>query len=57
MALIVASVPELTILTISMLGMSSQTLLAIKVSISVGAPKLKPLSAASLTAAITSGCA
>ena len=51
----VASVPELTMRTNSMEGINSQTRAAIVVSISVGAPKLKPFSAATLTAAMTSG--
>ena len=51
----VASVPELTMRSISMLGMISQTLFAIRVSISVGAPKLNPWSRAWCTLAITCG--
>ena len=50
----VASVPELTMRTICMLGTSSQTLSAIWVSSSVGAPKLSPLLMMEATASITS---
>ncbi len=53
----VASVPELTMRTMSMLGTSSQTLSAMVVSSSVGAPKDRPLSSRSRTAASTSGWA
>ena len=53
----VASVPELTIRTSSMLGTSSQTRSAIALSISVGAPKLRPRWMAAATASITSGWA
>ena len=52
MALIVASVPELTILTISIEGISSVINLANFISISVGAPKLGPFSTSSFTAFI-----
>ncbi len=47
-ALMVASVPELTKRTSSMDGMSSMTRRASRVSNSVGAPKLKPSAATSL---------
>ena len=57
MALIVASVPELTMRTMSMEGTSSQTRSAIRVSSSVGAPKDSPFAAVSATAARTSGWA
>jgi len=50
MALMVASVPEFTIRTISIVGTSSVTSAAILTSISVGAPKLRPRWAASITA-------
>jgi hypothetical protein len=43
MALMVASVPELTIRTISTEGTASTTILARVISSSVGAPKLLPL--------------
>ena len=46
----VASVPELTMRIISMDGTSRVTSSAITTSISVGAPKLNPRSAASITA-------
>ena len=50
----VASVPEETMRTISMEGMSSQTLSAICVSIAVGAPNESPLRTTASTASITS---
>ena len=53
----VASVPELHMRTMSIEGTSAQMRSAISTSNSVGAPKLKPLSAAALTDSITSGCA
>ena len=56
-ALIVASVPELTKRTSSIEGMSSMTRRASRVSSSVGAPKLKPSAATRCTAAMTCGCA
>ena len=55
MALIAASVPEFTMRIFSIDGIKSQILLAICVSISVGAPKLSPHFAASLTALTISG--
>ena len=57
MADMVASVPELTMRTISMEGTSSQTSLASATSAPVGAPKLVPLAAASCTASVTTGWA
>ena len=56
-ALIVASVPELHMRTSSIDGTSSMILRATTVSISVGAPNDRPLTAVSCTARITSGCA
>ena len=53
----VASVPELTMRTLSMDGINPQICSASSVSSSVGAPKLRPFSAARLTAVITSGWA
>ena len=50
-----ASVPELTMRTMSMEGMSERIFSASTTSRSVGAPKEKPSSAAACTAAITSG--
>jgi len=55
MALIVASVPELTSLTISMDGMAAVISSASVASSSVGAPKLIARSNASRTAATTRG--
>jgi hypothetical protein len=52
-ALIVASVPELTIRTSSIDGTSEISLRASTVSISVGAPKESPCSAVRCTAPIT----
>jgi len=54
-ALMVASVPELTMRTISMEGTASITISASVISSSVGAPKLQPLSTAAFTAATTLG--
>ena len=51
-----ASVPELTIRTISMPDIR-QTSRAISTSISVGAPKLRPFFTASTTASSTAGWA
>ncbi len=51
----VASVPELTMRTMSMEGTSSQTLSAMATSVAVGAPKLRPFCTAACTAAITWG--
>ena len=56
-ALIVASVPDEVMRTISTLGMRSQTASASRTSPSVGAPKLVPLRAAAVTASTTSGWA
>src|SRR3990172_2094917 len=56
-ALIVASVPLLTMRTFSIDGIAFLMSVAICVSISVGAPKLKPFSAACFTAATTAGWA
>ena len=56
-ALIVASVPELTIRTISTEAKRSQTSAASSTSPSVGAPKLVPFAAASATASTTDGWA
>jgi hypothetical protein len=56
MALIVASVPELTIRTFSIEGTAATTISASSDSISVGAPKLVPRSRAAATAAFTLGC-
>src|ERR671912_705517 len=55
MALIVASVPELVILTISMEGKAPQTNSASSTSRSVGAPKVVPFLAAVSMASMTSG--
>ena len=55
MALMVASVPDEVIRTISALGTRSTISAARAVSASVGAPKLVPAAAAALTAATTSG--
>ena len=57
MALIVASVPELTALVNSMEGMAAAIVSAKRHSVSVGAPKPKPRAAASCTAAMTVGWA
>ncbi|SVK45946.1 Uncharacterised protein [Acinetobacter baumannii] len=51
----VASVPEFTMRTISIVGTSSVTSCAILTSISVGAPKLRPRCAASITASRIAG--
>ena len=56
-ALIVASVPELHIRTDSIDGTMAQMRSAISVSSSVGAPNDSPFSAATCTAAMTSGWA
>ncbi len=56
-ALMVASVPELTMRTSSMDGTSSMILRATTVSISVGAPNDRPCSAVCCTARITAGSA
>ena len=56
-ALIVASVPELTMRSNSIDGTSSVTLRASSVSITVGAPNDRPSTARRVTAAMTSGCA
>ena len=56
-ALMPASVPELTNRTRSIDGMLSETISARRFSRSVGAPKLVPRPAASVTAATTSGWA
>lgn len=53
----VASVPELTMRTISMLGIISQIRSAMVVSMAVGVPKERPLSSRSRTAPSTSGSA
>ena len=53
----VASVPELTRRTSSMLGSSLHNSSAISISASVGAPNDRPFLAAAHTAATTSGCA
>ncbi len=53
MALIVASVPELTMRSISIEGTAFWISSAIITSFSVGAPKVSPFSAASCTAFIT----
>ena len=55
MAVMVASVPELTIRTISIDGTISQTNSAKSISEGVGAPKLKPFSAAFNTASKIAG--
>ena len=52
---IVASVPELTNLTFSMLGTHEQTFSASFSSTSVGAPKLAPLPSCAETALTTLG--
>jgi len=57
MALMVASVPELTKRTCAMLGTSLHSSLAISSSCAVGAPKLKPLAAVWVTASSTCGWA
>ena len=57
MALIVASVPELVILTISTEGTASHTVSASSTSSSVGAPKVVPFLAVFSIASITSGYA
>jgi hypothetical protein len=57
MALIVASVPELTMRTLSTDGSIAQIFSAIRVSSTQGAPKLRPRLAVAMTASITSGCA
>ena len=57
MALIVASVPELTMRTISIDGTSRQTWAAMSVSIAVGAPNDSPFATVSWTRAMTSGWA
>jgi len=56
-ALIVASVPELTRRTMSTEGSSAQISSAISISPSVGAPKDRPFSAASRTASTIAGWA
>ena len=56
-ALIVASVPELTRRTISMEGTASWMAWTSSVSPSVGAPKLRPSCAARHTASTTAGWA
>ena len=55
MALIAASVPEFTMRTFSMAGISEQIFFARTVSIGVGAPKLRPIAITSLTRAMTCG--
>ena len=55
MALMVASVPELTMRTISMDGTAEMIISASRISPRVGAPKLVPRSRAAEIAAITSG--
>ena len=55
MADIVASVPELTIRTNSIDGTNLQTNSAKVISLSVGAPKLKPFGTAFKTASIIAG--
>ena len=57
MALSAASVPELTMRTLSIEGTRAQTRSAISVSSTVGAPKLRPRPAASRTASTTRGWA
>jgi hypothetical protein len=57
MALIVASVPELTMRTSSIDGTSSMIRRATMVSISVGAPNDRPFTAVCCTARITAGSA
>ena len=49
----VASVPELTIRTFSILGKNALIFSAMVTSIAVGAPKLRPFSAALITASLT----
>jgi len=56
-ALIVASVPEDTRRTISMLGTRATSSSASSISASVGAPKVSPRAAASCTARTVSGSA
>ena len=56
-AVIVASVPELTNLTLFIEGINLQISFANVVSNIVGAPKLVPLFKASVKAPITLGCA
>ena len=51
----VASVPELTMRTMSMPGMMSQMRSASSISSSVGAPKLRPFSLWRMTASRTRG--
>ena len=53
----VASVPELTMRTISTAGSARVMASASSVSASVGAPKLVPRAMASRTARSTAGCA
>ncbi len=53
----VASVPEFTMRTCSMEGMSAQMVSAISVSMAVGAPKPSPPATVSCTARTTSGWA
>ncbi len=53
MALVVASVPELTNRTISMLSNAAQTSSAMRTSSLVGVPNLSPLCAARATATLT----
>jgi hypothetical protein len=53
----VASVPEETRRSFSMLGSMAASFSAMTSSISVGAPKLRPRAAASCTALTTSGSA
>ena len=55
MALITASVPELTIRTISSDGITSVISSAICTSLSVAAPKLSPFSHALITASLIAG--
>ena len=57
MADIVASVPEFTIRTSSMLGTMAFIFSAISISLSVGAPKEKEPSAAFITASFTASWA
>lgn len=54
-ALMVASVPEFTMRTMSMLSISEVTSSAMRTSISVGAPKLSPRSTAAITASRIAG--
>ena len=51
-----ASVPELTMRTISTDGTAAITISASSISSSVGAPKLVPRSSALATARVTAGC-